>query len=736
VQIIEHHPRPEAGTEAGKARRRAVGVAIERWLQRPGTARLILVLSLIVTGLAWWATRHYAHDEARQRFERRTDDIHSRIDRRMASYEAMLRGGVALVAASPDPTREAWRRYVETVRPDLHYPGIQGFGVSRYIQPQELAAHEQAVRAEGFPDYRVKPSGPREAYSSIVFLEPFVARNLRAFGYDMMSEPTRREAMLRARDTGQAAISGIVTLMQENGLDVQKGFLLYLPVYRRGGQTADALWGWVYAPFRVRDLMQGLLGNDLGNIAFRIHDGSDQVADSEFYRSDEDQAEARREPAAVGDFVQKRSLSVAGRHWTVVYEGHDFEGMATHWPSHLVAVLGLMVNLSLYWSIASLSRRKSQVEKLVRARGAEVRARTAWLNAVTGLSPDGVLVFERGHDGLHRLVFTNPAFSQWFGLRPEDLLGLSEQAVDEWLQGLAPEGETIPSLTTGEARLTLAGPPRRVLKRGQREGDRHRVYYFHDVTHETEVDSLKNDFLSTAAHELRTPLASVYGFSELLQDESLEPMRRQRATAIVYRQASVLKNLVDELLDLARIDSRRGRDFQVQRCDLRRVADAAAESFLKPGEPSRVHVAVGSDPLWVDVDPAKMQQAIVNVLSNALKYSEPPAAVSLDLHTEHANGRMRVAVRVVDAGVGMTSEQCARAFDRFYRADPTGRILGAGLGLSIVKEVIELQMGTVELRSTPGAGTQVMLWLPLRGAPAVASPAVPVDAVEEPLTFA
>lgn len=728
MQVIEHSPRPPADT-----RRHAAGVALERWLHRPGTARLILVLSLVVTALAWWATRLYAHDEARQRFERRTDDIHARIDRRMASYEAMLRGGVALIAAKPEPTREEWRRYVETVRPELHHPGIQGFGVARLIAPQDLAAHEQGVRAEGFPDYRVRPDGPREAYSSIVYLEPFVARNLRAFGFDMMSEPTRREAMQRARDTGQAAISGIVTLVQEDGKDLQKGFLLYLPVYRGATPSADALWGWVYAPFRVRDLMEGLLGNDLGNIGFRIHDGSAQVADTEFYRSDADVAATRD---AAGDFQQERSLSVAGRHWTVVYEGRDFEGMADTWQSNLVAVLGLMVDLTLYWSIASLSRRKSQVEKMVRARGAEVRARTAWLNAVAGLSPDGVLVFERGNDGLHRLVFTNPAFSQWFGLRPEDLLGLSEEAVDEWLQGLAPTGEAIPPLTTGQAQFALAGPPRRVLKRGQREGERHRVYYFHDVTHESEVDALKNEFLSTAAHELRTPLASVYGFSELLQEEELEPMRRQRATAIVYRQAGVLKNLVDELLDLARIDSRRGRDFQVQRCDLRRIAEGAAESFLTPGVASRVHVVTGPEPLWVDVDPTKMQQAVVNVLSNALKYSQPPSAVSLDLHTEQADGRTRVSLRVVDAGIGMTAEECARAFDRFYRADPSGRILGAGLGLSIVKEVVELQQGTVELRSTPGAGTQVTLWLPLRGAPAVASPLAPSDAIEEPVTFA
>lgn len=692
---------------------------LERWLHRPTTARVILIGSLLVTAMAWWAARHFAQDEARQRFERRTDDIQSRIERRMASYEAMLRGGVALFTAGQQVERAQWRRYVQTVQPEAHYPGIQGFGVARLIAPADLAAHEREVREQGFPTYQVRPPGPRDAYTSIVFLEPFVARNLRAFGFDMLSEPTRRAAMERARVTGHASVSGIVTLVQEDGKDVQRGFLMYMPVYRdaAGQFTAQLdparLWGWVYAPFRVRDLMSGILGTDFGNIAFRIHEGPAGDAATAFYASDE----ARPQRRDRSDFVQRRPITVAGQVWTVVYEGRDFEAAGDAWQSNLVAVFGLLIDLMLYWSIATLARRKQWVEAEVERREAKVQARTQSLTAVSELSPNAVLVFERGSDGVHRLVFTNPAFSRWFGLHPDDLLGLSELAVDEWLGGLAHDGKSMPGLAGPDARLVLAGPPLRVLVRGMRESERQRVYYFRDITHESEIERLKNEFLSTAAHELRTPLASVYGFTELLLDDKLDAPRRARAVQIVHRQAGVLKNLVDELLDLARIDARRGADLRLRRIDLRRVVELACESMQKPGEVSRVHPQLGAVPMWVDADATKMQQAVVNLLSNALKYSKPPAAVSVNLHEAMRDGVRQVGLRVVDSGIGMTAEQCERAFERFFRADPSGHILGAGLGLAIVKEFVELQHGQVELRSHLGAGTQVTIWLPLREAP-------------------
>ena len=384
----------------------------------------------------------------------------------------------------------------------------------------------------------------------------------------------------------------------------------------------------------------------------------------------------------------------------------------------LVGGFGLLATLLLGWSLRASARHTRRAERLAAANDAQSQRRLGWLTAVSGLSPDAILVFVRGDDGLHRLVFTNPAFSDWFGLRPDDLLGLTEDAVAEWLDALDQGHDHSTLLPDGETLVVLAGPPQRVLRRGLRQDDRQRVYYYRDVTRETEVERLKNEFVTTAAHELRTPLASVYGFTELLLDERVDSARRQRTLGIIYRQAGVLNHLVEELLDLARIDSRQGRDFSINRHDLRQLAALAIETVLRPGQPSRVRALLGDEPAWVAVDGTKTQQAVVNLLSNALKFSAEPSPVLLRLSLTDHEGRAGVALQVQDQGIGMTPEQCSQAFERFYRADPSGHVLGAGLGLAIVREVMALQHGIVSLDSHPGEGTTATLWLPLDSAPA------------------
>lgn len=712
MEIIEHTGHAES---ADAAYTLTPPNKLEVWLTRPTAAWVILAISLALTAVAWWLSRTLSHDEAQQRFERRTDDVHRRLEQRLATYEGALRGGVALFAAQGgEVSRSQWQRYVSTLQLADRYPGIQGLGVAKLMAPSQLAAHELAVRQEGFADYAVKPSGAREQYSSIVYLEPFEGRNLRAFGFDMMSEPTRSAAMQRAGQTGQAALSGTVTLMQEDGQDVQRGFLLYVPVYR--GQTVpstpearwSALWGWVYAPFRIHDLMHGVLGAEADQMRLTLHDGERITETSKFFDSNDGSSA----PAAV--LSLQRPLILAGHTWIVHYEAETTDSGFATTQSNVVAILGLCIDALLFWTIGTIARRKQQVERNALAQSTQARERTAWLDAVSDLSPNGVLVFERHDDNTFRLVFTNPAFSELFGLRPGDLTGLSEEAVDEWLDGLRGELAPNPPLTPGDAVVQLAGPPLCILHRSSREGELHRVYYFRDVTSETEVERLKDEFLTTAAHELRTPLASVYGFSELLLRPDVPDAKREKLNQIVYRQAGVLKHLVDELLDLARLDSRGEQDFVTQEVDLRKVAETAAESSGTPENPHRIQVIGGDKPLMAKVDPAKLQQAIVNATSNAIKYSAPEAPIVLrTVLTEH-EGRPFAAISVEDKGIGMSPEACERAFERFFRADPSGHILGAGLGLAILKEVITLHGGHITLTSELGVGTTITLWVPLQ----------------------
>lgn len=234
--------------------------------------------------------------------------------------------------------------------------------------------------------------------------------------------------------------------------------------------------------------------------------------------------------------------------------------------------------------------------------------------------------------------------------------------------------------------------------------------YFRDISERLEVDRMKSDFLSTAAHELRTPLASVYGFAELLlSDEGHDAEAQREMLEIIFRQSKLISALVNELLDLARIEARQGKDFvfeQVDLCALVREtvsADPEGSQWRWP-----VRVAVPETPVWVRGDANKLRQAVGNVLSNAYKYSPDGGEIQVSLRHEPGE----VVVEIQDHGLGMTPDQAARVCERFYRADRSGRIPGTGLGMSIVKEIVTLHGGHLRIDSQPGAGTAVAIHLP------------------------
>ncbi|MBN8486528.1 MAG: HAMP domain-containing histidine kinase, partial [Burkholderiales bacterium] len=269
----------------------------------------------------------------------------------------------------------------------------------------------------------------------------------------------------------------------------------------------------------------------------------------------------------------------------------------------------------------------------------------------------------------------------------------------------------------GAPLLSLAHPTRVDLRLEQGRVDTAGIAVLlslQDITHEREVERLKSEFLSTAAHELRTPMVSVHGFTELLLQRALPAERQRSMLEAIHRNSTQMNHIVDELLDLARIEARGDRDFQrvtVRLCDL---LHETVPDFQPPAGRSAVSIEGddGGSAVWAD--PAKLRQVLFNLISNAYKYSQAPGGVTLRLlRTAVAEGPERVGFEVEDQGIGMTPEQQARVFERFYRADPSGQVLGSGLGMAIVHEIVHLHGGEVSVRSQPGRGTTVAVWLPV-----------------------
>ncbi|WP_300971269.1 CHASE domain-containing protein [Thiocapsa sp.] len=306
------------------------------------------------------------------RADLRGGEIADRIQTRLAAHAQILRSGVALFDASEDVTREAWRTFVAGLRLDDQLPGIQGVGFSLLMTPEQLQAHLDAVRREGFPDYRVWPEGERSLYSSIVYLEPFGGRNLRAFGYDMFSEPVRRAAMEEARDHDITALSGRVHLVQETDEDVQAGALMYVPVYRAGmpvesiEQRRAALRGWVYSPYRMTDLMHGILGGweqrDGLRIRLAVYDG-DAVAPATLLYDTQPAAPGAESPRATG--VLSIPLDFNGHRWTLVFSSQATGalpvGALKVWST---AVVGILISLLLAGLVRAIAESRAHAERL------------------------------------------------------------------------------------------------------------------------------------------------------------------------------------------------------------------------------------------------------------------------------------------------------------------------------------------------------------------------------------
>lgn len=339
--------------------------------------------------------------------------------------------------------------------------------------------------------------------------------------------------------------------------------------------------------------------------------------------------------------------------------------------------------------------------------------RTARLNATFDLSPDGFTVFNAKGE----LITSNPALRQMVGHLPA---WMPLARFDEWMRGLCEDPEQYTPIADAPSdgvkhTLVLARPARRVLERDIRRqltGSRETFVYFRDITHQFEVDRMKSEFLATAAHELRTPLASILGFTELMLHRKYSEEKQKDLLQTVHRQGSLLQNLIQELLDLSRIEARQGKDFHIVPTALSGIVEAAV-SGIANRELGR-QVQVGEIPaLTVMADASKIEQALVNLLSNAFKYSPHGGEVSVSVREAQREGAAHAVISIRDQGIGMTPEQLSRAFERFYRADASGNIPGTGLGLNLVKEIAEIHGGTVELSSEAGVGTVASLWLRL-----------------------
>ena len=354
----------------------------------------------------------------------------------------------------------------------------------------------------------------------------------------------------------------------------------------------------------------------------------------------------------------------------------------------------------------------------LRQRMETVDRQRAELDAVLSSMEEGVLAVDRDE----HVISLNRAAAELLGVTAQTSRGRDirevvrnvqlQECVARLLENPAPFCEDVTLTTPGERHLLVSATG---LRNG-RGGEAGALLVLQDVTELRRLERVRSDFVANVSHELRTPVTSIKGYAEtLLAEKQRDPETLERFLGIIVRQSDRLTALVDDILSLARLERSEASELgeaEFELVGVHAVIEAALHVCSPTADERRIRIAVEpGENVFLRANPALAEQALVNLLDNALKYSDPDGVVRICT----VAGGDWVSIRVADSGPGMAPDQQARIFERFYRID-RGRsraMGGTGLGLSIVKHIMNVHGGRIEVESELGRGSTFSLFFPL-----------------------
>jgi PAS domain S-box-containing protein len=713
---------------------------------KPLLPATLLICSIILTLVAWYISRRHLQDKAKDRFEYNVSDIHSAIRVRMLEYEQVLRNAVGFFYAADTVTRSEWKTYVQTLRLQEFYPGILGLGYTVRLSPSEVESFTKKIQAEGFPDFKVWPEERRDEYHSIVFLEPFEGRNLRAFGFDMYTEEKRRKAMQRAENTGEPALSQMVILVQETSKDVQKGCLLYLPVYDRRmplatqQQRQAALKGFVYSPFRMKDLMRGILGSEAVEIEFEIYDGKSIDTSRLFFASHG--YNSKKENA---DFSTTRPLQVAGHDWTLVFTSREpyVTTFETSQPN-IIALAGILVNLLLLFflvNIHSLSRRNRVLAERYKAekdRYEIVSESTSDIIWEWDLVNDNVR-FNKNYEAVlgYQLPASELSYQEWIShIHPDDRHKIRSKINDLLTSGnsfwsdeyrlVKKDGASIYILDRGRMVHDTDGRPVKMVgsminitERKQAEETQRHFNEELERTVEARTMQLQRSnedlerFAHVASHDLKEPVRKILTivdkirikYQHLLGEGTLLLDKLTKST-------TRLNQMIESILIFSTVNYETHGAENVDLNKIMRDVEDDLELIISEKEAQLV-----VDPLpAIEGSAALFHQLFYNLINNSLKFSKAGIKPVIHISSTLLQNvtEETVELRLTDNGIGFNQSEAARIFQSFVRLHSKDSYEGTGLGLALCKRIVERHRGTIEAFGSPESGATFIIHLPLK----------------------
>ncbi|WP_011301630.1 bifunctional diguanylate cyclase/phosphodiesterase [Cupriavidus necator] len=449
-------------------------------------ALLVAAGGTLLTVAAWRQVAQPEQRLAEQRFDALLTDATVALRARLQENDQLLRGVAGLMTANPATSRTQWRNYLYAAQLDELPPGTQSVGYAPVVRRDGVARLAVAARRDGLSDYAIHPTGARDLYAPVFYIEPLAGRNARVLGFDMLSDPARRAALEAARDSGEPRATSALELLREAESSThQLGALVFVPIYGSGEalssveQRREAVVGYVYASLRLGDLMRSVAGRGAGELVLSLHEGSGSVRGSKV-SGDLTDGE-RRDDGATPMLAGERHFDYGGRGWTLHASTRPaFEAAHGGDRARMAAAAGALATFLMVLLTFALARRGQAARRDAAAADSRRDADHAMLQACMALAPDGFLVTDA--DG--KVLSASPRAMQLFGAGIDGLQGRAladlvpgvagiamasvapsaQASAQRELQGVRVDGSRFP-LRAGMARLpgANAGEPARSL---------------------------------------------------------------------------------------------------------------------------------------------------------------------------------------------------------------------------------------------------------------------------------
>ena len=658
-------------------------------------AWIMVILSLCMTIMFWRMVREESYQNASVRFDFRVQEIVTSIKKRLLAYEQVLLGGSGLFAASNEVTRNEWKTYVEKLNIEQNYPGILGIGYSTLISPKNKDKFIASVRNKGFKDFWIWPEGKREIYTTIIYLEPFKGRNLRAFGYDMFTNPVRKTAMAQARDEGMTSISGKVTLVQETDKDFQFGFLMYVPIYKQNAplytveQRRKALLGYVYSPFRMHDLIGGILGEQFNILDLIIYDGKKESNDNiMFLNNPSDTVSVKHEQPV---FILSKEITFNKHTWTLKFTSlPEFNKTIDSEKGWIALIAGGAITLLFFTVAMSLTTTRKlykKTEQILESTGEgifgiDLKGYCTFVNksAIEMFGFDPILCNKKIHELIHHSYPDGEKYPVEECHIYKSLISKSEFIQDDEVFWRA-DGTSFP--------VEYSFNP--IMEKGEVKGG---VVTFTDITKRKKSEKIIEDSLKEKDVLLREIHHRVKNNMQIIS--SL--LNLQSAYFQDNEAVNVFKESQNRIRSMALIHEKLYQSGNIEGVKLRDYVQDLASHLMSSYslDSTKIRLTADIENVSLGIDNAISLGLIVNeLLSNAFKYAFPNGASGEIILSYKPTKENTSTLIISDNGTGFPGDIDFRQTE--------------SLGLQLVNTLVEQLEGEIELNRNNGTEFKIVL---------------------------